>query len=234
MNKIEILDYQETPLGLLTLRRRELLSRPGVIVTEVTLDHCFLMSSYHTESERALASEALALHKGRAGLSVLVGGLGLGFTALEALKDRRVVDVEVVELLPQVIAWLSEGWIPDAALLREDERLRLTEGDIYTRLLAPPSSEKLVDLILIDVDHAPDEMLDPANAAFYTAPGLECVQRHLKPEGVLAVWSTYPSEEFLEVLREVFDDVSVREISWWNDLVDVQKIDTLFTASGYS
>ncbi|MEE9393496.1 MAG: spermidine synthase, partial [Planctomycetota bacterium] len=109
---IELLDYQETPLGLLCLRRRELLSRPGIIVTEVTLDHVFLMSSYHTESERALASRALEIHQGNDNLEILVGGLGLGFTALEALKDSRTSKVEVIEILPQVIQWLAEGWIP--------------------------------------------------------------------------------------------------------------------------
>ena len=226
---MEILDYQETPLGLLCLRRRELLSRPGVVVTEVTLDHVFLMSSYHTESERALASRALELHGGREALAVLVGGLGLGFTAREALKDRRVSHVEVVELLPAVIRWLEEGWIPDAAVLQADSRMVVSEGDVYAHLLGPASTP--VDVILVDVDHAPDEVLDPGSEPFYTPAGLARVRAHLKPGGILGVWSTFPNDGFAKALGEVFDDVTVESLSWWNDLVDEQKEDTLFFAA---
>ncbi len=91
-SNLEILAYEPSPLGLLCLRRRELLSQPGTIVTEVTLDHEFLMSSLYTDSERALARMALQMHSG-AELRVLVGGLGLGYTAREALQSQRVAQV---------------------------------------------------------------------------------------------------------------------------------------------
>ena len=81
-SNLEILAYEMSPLGLLCLRRRELLSQPGTIVTEVTLNHEFLMSSLYTDSERALAQTALQMHSGK-DLQVLVGGLGLGYTALK-------------------------------------------------------------------------------------------------------------------------------------------------------
>ena len=83
---LEILAHEMSPLGLLCLRRRELLSEPGTIVTEVTLNHEFLMSSLYSDSERALARTALEMHRGD-DLKVLVGGLGLGHTAHEALAS---------------------------------------------------------------------------------------------------------------------------------------------------
>ena len=83
-SNLEILACEPSPLGLLCLRRRELLSQPGKMVTEVTLNHEFLMSSLYTDSERALARLGLAMHPGN-GLRVLVGGLGLGYTAREVL-----------------------------------------------------------------------------------------------------------------------------------------------------
>ena len=61
---MEILAYEPTDLGMLCLRRRELLCEPGTIVTEVTLNHEFLMSSYLTASEKALSETALAMHSG--------------------------------------------------------------------------------------------------------------------------------------------------------------------------
>ena len=78
-SNLEILDYVETPLGMLCLRRRELLSQPGTVVTEVTINHEFLMSSLNTDSEVALARRAIEWH-GKDDLDVLVGGLGLGYT----------------------------------------------------------------------------------------------------------------------------------------------------------
>ena len=58
---MEILDYSQTQLGMLCLRRRQLLSKPGTTITEVLLDHEFLMSSYNTASEKALSERALQL-----------------------------------------------------------------------------------------------------------------------------------------------------------------------------
>ena len=93
--QFEILDFVETPIGPLCLRRRELLGRKGVIVTEVTLDYELLMSSLHTVSEIAMADLARALHGG-APERVLVGGLGLGYTAAAAL-DGGATHVRVVD-----------------------------------------------------------------------------------------------------------------------------------------
>ena len=83
----EILAHEPTELGLLCLRRRELLSQPGTMVTEVTLNHEFLMSSYLTASEKALSTLGIQSHSGD-NLRVLIGGLGLGYTAKAALSFR--------------------------------------------------------------------------------------------------------------------------------------------------
>ena len=104
---IEILAYEPTPLGLLCLRRRDLLAQPDVSVTEVTLNHEFLMSSLYTDSERKLARTAIPMHSG-CDLRVLVGGLGLGYATLEA---HSFTSVEALELLSQLMAWLFDGLV---------------------------------------------------------------------------------------------------------------------------
>jgi spermidine synthase len=228
-SKFEVLACEDTKLGLLILRRRELLSRPGTIVTEITLNHEFLMSSYITLSERSLAQHALALHPGR-DLNVLVGGLGLGYTAHEVLVagGERVARVEVVEFLPEVIEWVGRDLVPLSGELRADERLVLVEGDVYDRLSRPP--EQKYDLILIDVDHSPDEHLGDANADFYTEAGLRRASAHLADSGVLAVWSYAEHSPFATALRSVFNDVRVEPITVVNDLVDEEQTDWLFFA----
>ena len=226
-SNLEILASEESPLGLLCLRRRELLSHPGAIVTEVTLNHEFLMSSLHTDSERALARTALKMHSGNT-LRMLVGGLGLGYTAREALRSDRVARVEVVELLPQVIDWLERGWVPLSSELRGERRLVVTQGDVYRRLAGPPGDP--FDVILIDVDHSPDERLGGESASFYTAQGLRAARRHLAPDGVLAVWSCAESSPFADALREVFEEVRVEPVTYDNPLIDEKRTDWLFFA----
>jgi spermidine synthase len=226
-SNLEILAYEDTPLGPLCLRRRALLSAPGIVVTEVTLDHAFLMSSYNTASERALSTVALEMHAGT-DLRVLVGGLGLGYTAHAALASPRVARVEVVEFLPQVIDWLHGDLVPLAAELKAEPRLAVTQGDVYARLAEDPTQR--FDLILIDVDHAPDDPLSGANTSFYTREGLERARRHLASGGILGVWSYAESSPFARALREVFQEVRVEPITFFNQLVDEETTDWLFFA----
>jgi spermidine synthase len=228
-SSMEILAYEMTPLGILCLRRRELLSDPGTVITEVTLDHEFLMSSYNTSSERALARIALEMHSGT-DLSVLVGGLGLGYTAREALSSDRVARVEAVELLPQVIEWIEKGLIPLADELKAEPRFTAVGGDVYDQLARPPA--RTFDLILIDVDHSPDEQLDASSASFYTEAGLAAARPHLTPGGVLAVWSYAESSPFASALRQVFSEVRVEPVTYQNLLADREETDWLFFARG--
>jgi spermidine synthase len=226
-SNFEILAYEATPLGDLCLRRRELLSRPGTVVTEITLDHELLMSSYHTASERALADEAVARHSGT-DLSVLVGGLGLGYTASQILASSRVRSVEVVELLPEVVGFLRDGLVPLSSELLEEPRLRVRDGDVYAMLAAPAG--ETWDLILIDVDHSPDENLGTANESFYTESGLALAKQHLSPGGVFAVWSYAESSPFVDALHRTFACVDTVPVTFWNDLIDEDLTDWLFVA----
>ncbi|WP_404308408.1 spermidine synthase family protein [Neorhodopirellula lusitana] len=229
MSKInlEILAYDDSPLGPLCLRRRELLSKPGTFVTEVTLNHEFLMSSLYTDSESELARIAIEMSVGEH-LKVLVGGLGLGYTAYQALRSPRVAKVEVVDLLPQVIQWLKDGLVPLSQELNAEPRLDVQQGDVYARLAGTP--DRLFDAILIDVDHSPDERLGEENASFYSVDGLRAAKEHLAPNGLLAVWSYAESSPFADALRQVFDHVRVEPVTYDNQLIDERLTDWLFFA----
>ena len=227
-SNIKILAYEVTSLGMLCLRRRELLSQPGTVVTEVTLNHEFLMSSYNTNSERALASQALEMAKGR-DLQVLVGGLGLGYTAAEVLASDRVGNVEAVEFLPQVIDWFDRELIPLAGSLKKDSRFLVSQGDVYKRLMGLP--QKQYDVILIDVDHSPDEHLDGGNDLFYKEKGLEAARKHLVKDGILGVWSYAESLSFSTALRNVFSEILIKPVTFTNALVNHESFtDWLFFA----
>lgn len=226
-SNLKILAYEKTPLGDLCLRRRELLSRPGTVITEITLDHQLLMSSYNTASERALADEALARHPGR-DLSVLVGGLGLGYTAAAVLQSVRVRRVKVIELFPAVVGFLREGLIPLSPELLADPRFGVRDGDAYATLRG--QADEHWDLVLIDIDHSPEDHLGAGSDSFYTESGLGRAKRHLAPGGILAVWSYAESSPFVDALRSAFALVEVVPVKYWNDLVDEEHTDWLFLA----
>ncbi len=233
-SNLEILAYEDTPLGPLCLRRRELLSQPGVSVTEVTLNHEFLMSSYNTDSERIIAARSIEIHGGDS-LKALVGGLGLGYTANELARNPRVEIVDVVEYLPQVIGWLRDGLVPlSAELARSDSvaatKLRIVQGDIYERLMRPPSDRH--DLIVIDVDHSPSDQLSQEEHPFYTVEGLSQAKTHLCDGGVLSVWSYAESSSFSKALASVFPRVEVEPVTTFNDLVGQEQTDWLFFGFG--
>jgi len=226
-SNIEILAHEPSPLGTLCLRRRELLSAPGTFVTEVTLNGAFLMSSFNTASERALAKTAISMHGGSE-LRVLVGGLGLGYTTREVLAFPEVARLEVVEFLPQVIDWLERELFPLAPELKRDPRFQVVRRDLYRSLAGAPAETH--DLILIDVDHSPDDHLSDANGWFYRDEGLRAARAHLAQDGVLGVWSYAESSPFADALGRVFQEVRVEPVTFFNPLIDEEATDWLFFA----
>ena len=117
----EELDYRETPLGDLMLRRRRSVQLRDIDIYEVKLGESFLMSSLFHESEVQLARLGLGMLAGE-GLDVLVGGLGLGYTAAAVLEDERVKSLTVVEYMEGVIEWHQTGLVPLGKTVTEDPR----------------------------------------------------------------------------------------------------------------
>ncbi len=138
MAGFEELDYAMTPLGELILRRREVLSLNRAEVFEVKLAGELLMSSIVNEAEKALAELALPLVTCRQ-CDVLVGGLGLGYTAEAALRADNVAAVTVIEYLDRVIAWHQGELVPLGRFLTQDKRCRLVHGDFFAAVGSPAS-----------------------------------------------------------------------------------------------
>lgn len=230
----EELDYRPTAIGAVSLRRRKD-PKLGVGVYEIKLDEEFLMSSYFTASEVALARLALAAHGG-AGLDVAVGGLGLGYTALTALEHPVVASLLVVEMLEPVIEWHESDLLPLGPQLCGDDRCRLVQGDFFA--LAERSSGldteqpgRRFDVILVDIDHSPEALLDTRSTAFYRPEGLKALQRHLKPGGVFGLWSNdAPDAAFTARLAGVFEDAWAEAVTFDNPLQNRTVTQTVYLA----
>ncbi|NJC40411.1 spermidine synthase [Brevundimonas alba] len=214
---IEELDYRPTAMGPLVLRRRWVAAIDADVV-EVILGEEHLMSSLFTVGETELAVRGLAAATGE-GLRVLVGGLGLGYTAREALADPRVASVEVVDALAPVIEWHQAGLVPIGDSLGKEVRCRLTLGDFFGWFAAPRVAEERYDVVLLDIDHSPRALLHPDHARFYSVEGLTRVREALSERGVFAMWSDEgPDDDFLAVLAAVFPAVRAEVVAFDNPL----------------
>uniref|UniRef100_A6VWH2 Spermidine synthase n=1 Tax=Marinomonas sp. (strain MWYL1) TaxID=400668 RepID=A6VWH2_MARMS len=228
------IDSQASPLGEISLRRRRIPAFGDRDIYEVKLGEEFLMSSMFVDAEEALSTLGLAQVQGE-NLSVVVGGLGLGYTAVAALKDERIAELLVVDALETVISWHQKELVPLGKILNADQRNRYVLGSFFDLATDPstgfdPSyAGKKFDAILLDIDHSPTEFLNPSNAGFYTTENLSRMAEQLRSNGVFAMWSQNPPEDnFIELLKTVFASVDSHLVTFDNPFQGGQSTNSVY------
>ena len=231
--RFEEIDRRRTPMGEISLRRR-LEPTLDIDVYEVKLDDEFLMSSLFTVAEVELAKRALAELVGN-DLDVVVGGLGLGYTARAVLEDPRVRSLHVVEALGAVMAWHERQLLPHAAELTADPRCRLVHGDFFATVAAGSTfgadAPSRCHAVLVDIDHSPRHVLHPSHAPFYEPEGLQRLVGRIHPGGVFALWSDDPPDaDFIAIVEEVFVSCEAHVITFPNFYTDGESANTVYVA----
>ncbi len=188
---------EESARGELVLRQR---TEDDGTTLELRANGVFVMDTRETTSERALAHEALARHHDPR--SVLVGGLGLGFTLAEVLADERVRRAVVVEIEPALVGWLRDGTVPHGPALLADERVEVVVADVRETIESAPAGR--LDVVLLDVDNGPGHLVHDANAELYGRALLRTTRRALSPGGLAVVWSATHDQTLHEAMGEVF------------------------------
>jgi spermidine synthase len=231
----EELDFQQTALGDISLRRRREPRAAGIDVFEVKLGDEYLMSSLFTVGEQALATLGLAAVTNST-CDVVVGGLGLGYTACAALAFAQVREMLVVEALAPVIAWHRRALVPLGAQLNADQRCRLLCGDFFALAASAEGFDhtnpgRQFDAILLDIDHSPQHRLDDNHDEFYGPVGLAALAAHLRPAGVFAMWSNDPPDDaFSALLRSAFATVRAQVVSFANPYTAAPAACTIYVA----
>lgn len=190
----------ETERGEVVLRRRT--SDSAADVLELRVNGVFVMDTLETTSEIELAAQALALVEQPS--SVLIGGLGLGFTLQRVLADPRVERAVVVEIEEVLVRWMRDGTVPHGPAVLADTRATVLNADIT---MAIAEARSTYDLVLLDVDNGPGYLVHDGNESVYEAGFLTRCRELLSPGGVLVVWSASAAPELLAVLRDVFGEV---------------------------
>ncbi|MCT4354460.1 spermidine synthase [Streptomyces sp. Je 1-79] len=207
------LDRREGPYGEVVLRRRD-------EHFEIIANGTFLMDTSDGRSERLLIDAAMDALGGRTGSTVLIGGLGVGFSLAHASADPRWSRIAVVEREQAIIDWHREGplaAISGAALA--DPRNVILHTDLVEYVHTSPDT---FDALCLDIDNGPDWTVTEDNQGLYSAEGLEACARRLNPGGILAVWSARPSADFEGSLRNAgFSGVRTEEIPVARGVPDV-------------
>ncbi len=220
----EELDYQETPLGAISLRKRTEPRLDGKLLYEVKLGDEFLMSSLFTESEIQLSKLGLAALKQtrhKKDLDIIVGGLGLGYTAVAALENQEIRSLKVIDVMQPVIDWHQRGLVPLGKQLTSDPRCTLVHADFFALATSDESSfdmnGKQVHAVLLDIDHSPTHWLNESNHSFYTVESLNKLTNKIYPGGIFGLWSNDPPDNnFINLLNEVFKTSESHIISFPN------------------
>lgn len=236
MNIFEELDFQQTPLGEISLRKRSEPRLDNTLIYEVKMNEEFLMSSLFVEAELQLAHLAFAeLNEDK--LDVIVGGLGLGYTAFAALENQNVSSLKVIDVMAPVIDWHQRGLVPMGELLTGDDRCELVLGDFFAIATADnngfgeANENKKVHAVLLDIDHTPDFWLSPGNNTFYTEQGLRAMASKIHPGGVFALWSDdLPDERFSTLLDSVFESSTAHVVSFPNPYTQAESTNSVYIA----
>nr|WP_221200444.1 spermidine synthase [Litorivivens lipolytica] len=233
----EEIDSQTSPLGEISLRRRRIPAFGDRDIYEVKLGEEFLMSSMFVDAEEALADLGLDAVSGD-GLSVIVGGLGLGYTAVAALKNERVNELLVVDAIETVIEWHRDEKVPLGKVLNQDSRCRYVKDSFFDlavdpqRGFDPDQAGRKFDAILLDIDHSPTEYLNASNAGFYTSENLALMASQIKPGGVFAMWSqNLPEPKFEDLLKQVFPQVDAHIVRFYNPLQNCESTNSVYVCS---
>lgn len=196
MDELTTLGFDDSDGFDIALRARD---GGDAVVHELVVNGMFAMDSVDASSEVALAD--LVPTDAR---SVLVGGLGLGYTAGALLDRLPQARVRVVELAGALIGWAREGLVPSLTWVADDPRAELVHADIKDALREAGHS---FDAVLLDVDNGPSFLVHDHNAPLYEPDLLAAAFARLNPGGLLAVWCEQASPELDARLRELSTEV---------------------------
>ncbi len=169
-----------------------------------------LMSSRLRGSEEALATLSCERICDRPKPKILIGGLGMGFTLRQAIKELPPqAGIVVGELVPKIVAWAKGPLAHLFGDCLDDPRVDVQIEDIHALITEADGD---YDAILLDVDNGPDGLIHAENDRLYSKYGLRAAKAALTPGGVLAIWSAYPDNGFAQRLRTAGFDVEEMKV----------------------
>ena len=170
-------------------------------------------------------------------LDIIVGGLGLGYTALKALQDKAVKSVKTIDVMQAVISWHQRGLLPIGDVLASDSRSTLVNDDFFAVATAEKqgfhadNTKQKVHAVLLDIDHSPSHWLNEGNSSFYNENSLSSMAEKIQSGGVFGLWSNeLPDPKFEQLLTQVFTSVESQVVSFDNPYSGKQSTNSVYIA----
>ncbi|GAB4073222.1 spermidine synthase [Barrientosiimonas marina] len=198
---VHVLDRVQTPRGELQLQRRG-------SHYEIINNGIFLMATYNGESEKYLVRQALA--SVASPKRVVIGGLGVGFSLAEALRDSSVTEVVVIEIENKIIEWNRTYLSAFSEASLEDPRTRVIHDDMLEWMKKETGQ---FDVICLDIDNGPDWTVTEHNHDMYQPDSLRQLASLMRPGGAVSFWSASSSPDFYQLLKRVFHHVTAWKVS---------------------
>ncbi|MDB4967605.1 MAG: spermidine synthase [Myxococcales bacterium] len=199
---------------------------------DIVVDGRRVMRSDQRRAEKQLVELALAPLGQRDDITVVLAGLGMGFTLRALLDTPGVTRVDVVESSAAVIEWEKRHFAGLNGDALHDPRVHLHAMDLtaFLKSVRLPGADLPVGdgwlALILDMDEGPSQPVRAGNAAFYTDDGIDRLEAALRPGGVLALWSAAREADLLQRMHARLKNVA--EIVVPVDLDDQSSLDYVY------
>ncbi|MBK5252243.1 MAG: hypothetical protein JJE29_06385 [Peptostreptococcaceae bacterium] len=177
---------------------------------EIIINGVFIMATYNSGSSEFLIRNAASRIEGKRPLSVLIAGLGMGFTVFEACRNERIESIDVVEMEEVIVDWNKKYFKTCEQSCFDSGRVALYIDDFYNHAI---NSKKSHDIICIDIDNGPMLLVNEGNEKVYTSEFMQVVLGILNNGGVCVIWSCDRDRRLEQSMEDVFDEVEIEELT---------------------
>jgi spermidine synthase len=174
---------------------------------EIIFNGTFLMATYNGESEKLLVSQAIEAVKSPR--TVLIAGLGVGFSLGEALGYSMLNKITVVEIEKKIIEWNRTHLAEFSNYGLLDPRVEVVQADFIDWM---SDCRRKYDVICLDIDNGPDWLVMDNNGQLYDDKGIRSLLNILNESGAVSFWSAAKSDTLEKRLRQWFDKVKIKAV----------------------
>lgn len=174
---------------------------------EIIFNGTFLMATYNGESEKLLVSQAIEAVKSPR--TVLIAGLGVGFSLGEALGYSMLNKITVVEIEKKIIEWNRTHLAEFSNYGLLDPRVEVVQADFIDWM---SDCRRKYDVICLDIDNGPDWLVMDNNGQLYDDQGIRSLLNILNESGAVSFWSAAKSDTLEKRLRQWFDKVKIKAV----------------------
>lgn len=177
---------------------------------EIIINGVFIMATYNSGSSEFLIRGAVDRMRGDGPLSVLIAGLGMGFTVSEACRCERIKSIDVIEMEEVIVDWNRRYFDTYEQSCYDEGRASLHIEDFYVYAM---NSTESYDIVSIDIDNGPMLLVNEGNEKVYTSRFMGVVEGVLNEGGVCVIWSCDRDRRLEQSMNSVFDEVEVEELT---------------------